>query len=221
MNLTTDQQKTIYSLIDNSTTSDYAEVRDELYDHFISGISSYLENGLSFTDSLNAVYNDLEGQEGMCRIEAGYINMTRKLGKSLYKKFTRQYLLSFRWLAAILTAGLIILISPNLPFSVIAITVFIFLSANFYCLWFFRKWRLAGEHGSYYNEKKNLKAVTVYNFYIWPMVFSSQLAFIPTHTNHEIVLVISIAMLLIILDFSISFIKYMKQNWLLPEMNLA
>lgn len=221
MNLTTDQQKTIYSLIDNSINSDYAEVRDELYDHFVSGISFCQENGMSFTESLNSVYRELEGSEGMCRIEAGYIKMTKKLGKSLYKKFVNQYFLSLRWLAAILSAVLLTLISPDLPFSAGIITVLIFLCSNFYALWLFRNWRLSGEHGSYYNEKKNLKSVIVYNFYVWPTVVASQLAFIPTHKNHEIVLLISIAALLIILDFSVSFIKYMKQNWLLPAIKLA
>ena len=32
---------------------------------------------MSFTESLNCVYNELEGQEGICRIETGYIIMPK------------------------------------------------------------------------------------------------------------------------------------------------
>ena len=221
MNLTSDQQKTIYSLIDNSTSYDYLEVRDELYDHFVSGISDCRDRGMSFTESLNFTYNELGGQEGMCRIEAGYIKMTKNLGRAFNKKFAREYFRSFRWLVAIVLAVLIT-INPYefLPIPVGALNVIIHGSVIFYGLMSFRNWRLAGELGSYYNEKKNLKAVTAYNFYIAPMMAVPAFTFISGH-SHGIFLFISSALLYCILDYSLSLIKYMKRNWLLPEIKLV
>ena len=221
MNLTTDQQKTVYSLIDNSTISGYQEVRDELYDHFISGISDYLKNGMSFTESLNLVYHNLEGQEGMCRIEAGYIEMIKSQGKSLYKKFALQYLRSFRWAAAILLAILITIIPTEfLPVPVRAINFIIHMGAILYGVISFRNWRLAGELGSYYNEKKSLKAVTAYNIYIAPVMVLPILTFFSGHSHGLLLFAIS-ALLYLVVDFSISFINYMKQNWLLPGIKLV
>ena len=222
MATTSDQQKTIYSLIENSLSSEYEEIQDELYDHFLTKITALMKNGFSFTDAINTVYNDLGGQPELLRIEASYIAMIKKQGKALYKQFASQYFMSFHWLIPILLGVLVYIIPFNkLPFPFIAINILVYFLVVIYGTWYFKRWRLEGEYRSFKNEKKNLKAIIIFNYYVRPLSSLSLLIFAFNHTNSPIITFLTTVVLYIVVDYSLSFLKYMKHNWLLSNTKYA
>jgi len=222
MTTTSHQQKTIYSLIENSLSCEYEEIQDELYDHFLTEITALMKNDISFTDAINIVYNDFGGQPELLRIEASYIAMIKKQGKVLYKQFASQYFMSFHWLIPMLLGVLVYIIPFNkLPFPFIAINILVYFLVVIYGMWYFKKWRLEGEYRSFNNEKKNLKAIIIFNYYVRPLSSLSSLIFVFNHTDNPIISFLTTVVLYLAVDYSVSFLKYMKHNWLLSSTKYA
>lgn len=221
MDLTTEQRKTLTSLIETSTRFDYAEIHDELFDHLASSVSNHLQTGVTFTDAVNLAYNEMGEEEGICSIEKGYIEIIKRQGKVFYRTCVIDYLMSFRWIAAILVAVLLVSISSKLPFSAGSITFIAFLLIHFYGVKFFSQWRLEGEQSSYYKEKKNLKAVTIHDLYIRLIVVLPILAFAPILKEHPALLFVSSSVLFTSIDFTVYFIHRIKQSWIQADLEFA